>query len=329
MSHYEVRNRVREIKMRDLMESKSLKLMLPATSANLGPAFDSAAVALDFYLNVRAQVSRKFRVSAVGRDAEICANPRANLMLETYKEILETERKQIRPLALHIRNEIPIGKGCGSSAAARLAGIALAVHFGDLSWGDRQIIKEACEREHHADNAVACWMGGLTIGHIVNGKFLDAVRLTTKGKWPLVLAVPRESLATERARQVLPASYLRADVVTNVKSSLLLLAAFTQGRCDLLPGALVDRIHQPYRSSLCPLLLPLQKLGGTTGIVGAVLSGAGPSVLVFLDRAVPVNTSVARLRQFLRRRGLSAELISTTIGSKGARDGGHWRRHLA
>ena len=141
------------------MVSKSLKLVLPATSANLGPAFDTAAVALDFGPAVQAQVSRKFTITAIGRDPHICANPKANLILETYKEIMEIEGIRIEPLDLRIRNEIPIGKGCGSSAAARLAGIALAVHFGDLSWSDCRIIEEACQREQHPDNAVACWMG--------------------------------------------------------------------------------------------------------------------------------------------------------------------------
>jgi homoserine kinase len=310
------------------MESKSLKLILPATSANLGPAFDAAAVALNFCLTLQAQVSRKFTITAVGRDAQICANPRANLILETYKEIMELEGTRIKPLALRITNEIPIGKGCGSSAAARLAGIALAVHFGDLSWSDRQIIEEACKREQHPDNAVACWMGGLTLCRFVSGKSVEAVRVKTTGKWPLILAVPRESLATERARQLLPAKYLRADVVANIKNCFFLLAAITQGRSDLLRPALTDYMHQPYRSSLCPLLLPLQKTG-MAGIVGAVLSGAGPSVLVFLDPAVPVNTSVANVQKCLSKRGLSAELICTAISVKGARRDGRWRRRAA
>lgn len=310
------------------MGFKSLKLILPATSANLGPAFDAAAVALNFYLTVQAQVSRKFTITAVGRDAQICANPRANLILETYKEILELEGTRIKPLALRIRNEIPIGKGCGSSAAARLAGIALAVHFGDLSWNDRQIIEEACKREQHPDNAVACWMGGFTLCRFVSGKSVDAVRVKTRGKWPLILAVPPESLATERARQLLPAKYLRADVVANIKNCFFLLAAFTQGRSDLLRPGLTDYMHQRYRSSLCPLLLPLQK-PGMAGIVGAVLSGAGPAVLVFLDPAVPVNTSVANVQKCLSKRGLSAELICTAISAKGARRDGRWRRYVA
>ena len=104
-----------------------------------------------------------------------------------------------------------------------------------------------------------------------------------KGKWPLLLAIPEQSLSTEEARRVLPAQYSRADAVTNMQNSMLLLAAFTQGRPELLSSALEDRIHQPYRAALCPLLPCLQELKGKDGILGAALSGAGPSVLIFLD----------------------------------------------
>ena len=113
-----------------------------------------------------------------------------------------------------------------------------------------------------------------------------------KGKWPLLLAVPKQTLPTEEARRVLPANYSRADAVTNVQNSMLLLAAFTQGRPDLLSAALEDRIHQPYRSALCPLLPCLQELKGN-GILGAALSGAGPSVLIFLDPRTSLEKPVA------------------------------------
>src|SRR4029077_1503704 len=101
-----------------------------------------------------------------------------------------------------------------------------------------------------------------------------------KGKWPLLLTIPDRPLSTEEARRVLPAQYSRADAVINVQNSMLLLAAFTQGRPDFLSAALDDRIHQPYRAALCPLLPALQELKGKSGILGPVLSGAGPSVLI-------------------------------------------------
>jgi homoserine kinase len=300
-----------------------LRLALPATSANLGPAFDAAALAMDFYINIDAGPADEFFISATGRDREICGKLQDHLILDTYREVLEAAGRPLAPLSLKIANDIPIGKGCGSSAAARLAGIALAVHFGRLRWTDAQIVGEASRREHHPDNASACWMGGLTVarmsGLTEEAPEAQVVCIRPKGKWPLLLAVPERSLSTEEARRVLPAQYSRADAVTNVQNSMLLLAAFTQARPDVVSGALEDRIHQPYRAALCPLLPALQELKGKDGVLGAALSGAGPSVLMFLDPRVSLLKTRRRVATHLSRSGLIAELLSTSITLRGAR----------
>ncbi|HSY64666.1 MAG TPA: homoserine kinase [Terriglobales bacterium] len=297
---------------------QSLEISLPATSANLGPAFDAAALAFALFLRVRAKSANEFSVIARGRETEICSQVENHLILTTYREILQAEKKSVQPLALRIDNQIPIGKGCGSSAAARLAGIALAVHFGKLRWTDSRIVYEASRREHHPDNAAACWMGGLAIARISAGGEMQMAHLRPKGKWPLLFAVPSESLATEDARRVLPNLYSRIDAVSNIQNSMLLLTAFLQGKKDILASALEDRIHQPYRSSLCPLLPALQKLTGTRGILGSALSGAGPSVLVFLDPKSNTHQTTARVRECLRAQGLNPELIQTEITTRGA-----------
>lgn len=298
---------------------KQFRISLPATSANLGPAFDAAALAMDFYIKIDAHPAREFSISATGRDREICGALKNHLILHTYREVLEAAGQHPTPLSLGVANDIPIGKGCGSSAAARLAGIALAVHFGGLHWSDAQIIGEASRREHHPDNASACWMGGLTVARLATEAEAQVVCVRPKGKWPLLLAVPSQSLSTEEARRVLPERYSRADAVINIQNSMLLLAAFTQGRHDLLSAALEDRIHQPYRATLCPLLPCLQELRGRDGILGAVLSGAGPSVLMFLAP----NASLLKVRKVvsahLSRNGLAAELLPTAIAMAGAR----------
>jgi homoserine kinase len=299
-------------------KNQSLEIVLPATSANLGPAFDAAALAFSMFLKVRANSANEFSVSARGRDSEICSQIENHLILTTYRDVLQAEKKTAQPLALRIENQIPIGKGCGSSAAARLAGIALAVHFGRLRWSDSRIVYEAARREHHPDNAAACWMGGLAIARISADGEMQMAHVRPKGKWPLLFAVPDESLSTEDARRVLPNQYSRADAVANIQNSMLLLTAFLQGKKELLPSALEDRIHQPYRASLCPLLPALQKLTGTRGILGSALSGAGPSVLVFVDPRASANQARMRVRECLRAHGLNPELIHTEITARGA-----------
>lgn len=300
--------------------SAAFRLRLPATSANLGPAFDAAALAFELFLEIRARPAAEFSLTATGRDAEICSQIENNLILETYREIVHSEAKDAVPLALKVKNDIPIGKGCGSSASARLAGIALAVHFAKLKWNDARIVGEASYREHHPDNASACWLGGITVARMACEREAQVAVITPKGRWPLLLAVPQDALSTEIARGVLPAQYSRADAVTNIQNSMLLLAAFVQGRTDLLKSALHDRIHQPYRATLCPLLPALQQLKQEDGVLGAVLSGAGPSVLLFLDPAANPGRVKKAVQAHLATKNLSAELISTSITKRGGRN---------
>jgi homoserine kinase len=296
---------------------RAFNINLPATSANLGPAFDAAALALDLSLRVRALRSKKWSITASGRDSDICSRIEDHLIIKTYTEVLESEKKRFVPLVLTIETEFPIGKGFGSSAAARLAGIALAVHFGHLRWNSNRIVGEASHREHHPDNAAACWMGGVTVARMVGDGEAQVARFVPKGNWPLLLAIPDESLATEKARDVLPLEYSRADAVANIQNSMLLLAALFQGDRKMLASSLEDRIHQPYREQLCPLLPVLRSFPPDGGVLGAVLSGAGPSVLMFLDPTARAESVKTRIEGYLRERGMKAELLLTSIARRG------------
>jgi homoserine kinase len=296
-----------------------LHLSLPATSANLGPAFDAAALAMDLYITVDARVASDFKISASGRDKAVCQEVQNHLILKTYREVLQRAGAEVIPLYFRIANQIPIGKGCGSSAAARLAGIALANHFGQLRWSDDQIIAEGSRREKHSDNVAACWLGGLTVARMSEDGQAHVACVRPKGNWPLMLAIPGEVLPTEEARRVLPDHYSRTDAVLNIQNSMLLLAAFSQGQHDLLAAALEDRIHQPYRSVLCPLLPALQPLTGKQGVLGVAISGAGPSILIFLDPKVPVQKTKRLIDRQISSRGLKSELIATSISLRGAR----------
>jgi homoserine kinase len=294
----------------------SFRINLPATSANLGPAFDAAALALDLTLRVGATKAKTFSIVATGRDSAICSRVQDHLLLNTYKEVLESEKKSVSPLALTIENQFPIGTGLGSSAAARLAGIALAVYFGRLRWSSARIIGEASQREHHPDNASACWMGGVAVARMYEAE-AQVAHFVPKGKWPLLLAIPDEALPTEDARAVLPDKYSRADAVANIQNSMLLLAALFQGDKALLTSSLEDRLHQPYRTQLCPLLPALQDFRSNDGVLGTVLSGAGPSVLMFLDPEARVEKTKAKVETRLKERGLKAELLLTSIAKRG------------
>lgn len=295
--------------------SEGFHLRLPATSANLGPGFDAVAVALDFHLEIEAAPAREFSIHATGRDAESCARLEDNLVLDLYREVLAREGRPVVPLAIRMENAIPLGMGCGSSAAGRLAALALAAHFGDLAWSGERILEEAARLEGHPDNAAACWLGGFVAAAQFEGA-VQAVQVVPPAEWRAIVVLPADPLATEKARAVLPESYTRADVAANLQSAALLTAAFAQGQGRLLRAAMRDRIHQPYRAAICPLLAPILPLAGRCGILGAALSGAGPAVLVVVENEERIPEASAAIQAALT--GLSpVEFLVSEFSSEG------------
>jgi homoserine kinase len=273
-----------------------LHLRLPATSANVGPGFDTLAIALNFYLEIDAREAEAFSIRATGRNPEVCGAIDRNLLLDVYRKTLAANNRELRPLALEVNNGIPLGMGCGSSAAVRLAGVALAAHFGRLGWNRERILTEATRLEGHPDNASACWLGGFVAG-CWDGVKLRAVSLPAPSAWEALVAIPEKPLATAASRAVLPPAYNRADVVANLQRVAVLTAAFATGRGEFIAEAMRDRMHQPYRSKVCPLLPRLLPLSGSESILGVALSGAGPAVLLLVESSGAIDAIEARVRQ--------------------------------
>jgi homoserine kinase len=296
------------------VNAPGVRLRLPATSANLGPGFDAAAVALDFYLEIEAVAATEFSIDASGRDKARCGKIEENLILGIYKRLLQRHDHPIVPLAICMENGIPLGMGCGSSAAGRLAAIVLADHFGQFGWSSQRILEEACVLEGHPDNAAACWLGGFVTA-ASEGASVHVARVVPPGEWRAIVVLPAEPLATTKARAVLPANYSRADAVANIQSVSLLGLAFAQARGDLLRVAMRDRIHQPYRASICPLLPRLLPLAGTNGILGVALSGAGPAVLVIVGSEEELGPAKTAIRMALE--GMTKPELVTCLFEQG------------
>ncbi len=251
------------------------------------------------------------RIEATGRNADRCARISNNMIFETYRDVLSRAARPVTSLHLRLQNEIPLGMGCGSSAAALLGGVMLANHFGGLGWDRHACLEEACRREGHPDNVAACALGYLTVSAVSEG----SVAAATCGEnlpWKLLLALPPASLPTERARALLPISYSRADAVANVQRASLLVASFALGRGDLLRIAMQDRLHQPFRMEACPMLPLLLPLAGTPGVLGVALSGAGPGILLIIEESADFDEVTARIR--VAAGGAELEIIQTAIG---------------
>ena len=295
---------------------KTVRLRLPATSANLGPGFDAMALALELFLEIEATPAAQWAISASGRNRDICAALPRNLLIHTYESVQAEEQRDGPPLAIQMRNGIPVGMGCGSSAAVRLAGIALANAFGDLQWDAARIVERAALLEGHPDNVAACWHGGLAIA--ASTPELAIVSIPPPPGWRALMVLPENPVATAKARAVLPAHYTRQDVVATVQTVALLTAAFALGRADLMPFATRDCLHQPYRMELCPLLPALLPLAGKHGVMSVTLSGAGPAVLLLTEEQEMKLGEAGEVIGELARTVCPVEVVSVPLCQQGA-----------
>ena len=304
------------------MSKRWLGLAAPATSANVGPGFDTAALALGLHLHVDAQEADTFSIQAEGRNAEVCGVLEGNLIVEVYREVMTRAGKPVIPLDLQLRNEIPLGMGCGSSAAARVAGVTLAVYFGQLGWDRKRIFEEAARLEGHPDNAAACVLGGFAVSGAKDGAGEGGPAVATNfippEGWSAVLAIPSQPLATTASRAVLPETYERRAAVSNLQCVALLTAGFARGDEELVRAGMHDWLHQPYRAEACSLLPVLADLRTEDGVLGVTLSGAGPAILVLCKGvAAPGVSEKARVLVNPKGDGGEVEVLVRPLDMRG------------
>jgi homoserine kinase len=262
-------------------EGTVVKVRVPATSANLGPGFDTLGIALSYYddLEVTAQKPGKISVEVIGEGKGQVPLDESHLVVRAILETFKRAGQQAPGLSLKAVNRIPHGRGLGSSGAAVVSGIMAAKGLlkGIAEVSDKLMLEIATEFENHPDNVAPALFGGLSIA------WEDELGPHTKklsvhrGVSPLVL-VPSTKMSTELARSMQPESVPHADAVFNVSRSALLVAAMVSSP-ELLLAATEDKLHQNYRAAAMPETDQLIQLLRSNGHA-AVVSGAGPSVLV-------------------------------------------------
>jgi homoserine kinase len=237
---------------------------VPASSANLGPGFDAFAAALALHTEVEVLETGHF---AVVTDLSI-ARDRRNLVVRAFERLHPPDDFEFR-----IRSDIPLSGGLGTSAAAYVAGLLAADHLFEL---DADILALATELEGHPDNVAAALHGGFVI--CADGR---ATRLEAPAGLEAILVVPHQAVRTREARAALPAEVPMADAVHNVSHAALLVLGLAQGDWELVSRGLSDRLHQPHRAHLYPRSADLVARARHLGALGATISGAGPTVLVW------------------------------------------------
>ncbi len=279
----------------DRWPAGNVTVRTPATSANLGPGFDSLGLALSLHDEVRAQVTDGgLRIEVTGVGERTARFGEGHLVVRAMRRAFKALGEQPPGIALRCVNAIPHGFGLGSSAAAIVAGMLAARALRGAAGMDRlpdaALLGLAADFEGHADNVAACLTGGLTIAWDPgSGGSARCARLDPLPGLIPVLCVPAVPLATEAARQVLPASVPHADAAKNAARAALLVAALTGGTelkdPALLLDATQDFLQQPYRASSMPATASLIGALRDAGIP-AVLSGAGPAALALIVSGV-------------------------------------------
>ena len=279
-------------------------VVVPATSANLGPGFDSLGLALTLHDTVEARVTKagvEVQVTGVGAD-HAWRPAEKHLVIQAMQVAFAAIGEEPPGIAISCRNEVPQGFGLGSSAAAIVAGLLAARALAASRQAaarpadvlpDAEVLRLACEMEGHADNVAACLAGGLTITW-AGPAAPRVVRLTPAPGLAPVVCVPAIPVATKTARSALPEQVPHADAAANSARAALLITALT-GRADLLLAGTEDFLHQRYRASVMPataaLLAALRDAG-----VPAVVSGAGPAVLALtMDGEPGTGADVSRI----------------------------------
>jgi len=287
-------------------DSAEIILRIPGSIANLGPGFDTLAVAVKLYLTLRVrrepeETGLNFRFvnqTLVGD----------NYIARAFRHIARRHNFRIPPLVIQVESDIPMKSGLGSSAAATVAGLRLYEALaGPVD--EQELLSTACDLEGHPDNVAASLLGGLTVSCEIGGT-LHVLR----SEWPrslrIVVATPEQHLATKASRAVLPEMVSRADAIFNVQRVAFLLEALRSGDFTLLRDALEDRLHQPYRAAIVPGLREALELEHPS-LLGVCLSGAGSSVCAFAEK--DFDQIGALLEKIYLRKGIPCRIQTLDV----------------
>ena len=292
-------------------------VQIPASSANLGPGFDALGLALGLYNEIEAAESDRITLAVEGEGADRLAVNERNVIVRAVRMAYESAGRPFRGCGVTCVNRIPLARGLGSSAAAWVGGLLAGNTLLGSPLDPDTLLALAARAEGHPDNVAAALLGGLTVAYGgPTGARALSLPVPPGLRW--VVLVPDVSMATAEARAVLPQSVRRADAVFNVQRVALLLASLQTGRADLLPSALEDRLHEPYRLRLFPWMADVSAAARAAGALGCVLSGAGPSLLAVTGGDAEASIVGRAMEEALGGAGVAGTARSLAVDTRGA-----------
>lgn len=260
------------------------QIKVPASSANVGPGFDSAGIAIGRYLTLEVNKSNKWTFV---HDTDLIPDVlfyKNHFIYKIAQQVADDKKVKISPAHVIMRSEIPLARGLGSSASAIVAGIELANQLGELNLSIAEKLDYAVKIEGHPDNVAPCLLGGFIISTVIDGE--TYYKKLPSFKTDAIIYIPNFEVKTENARKVLPKTFTideatQASAIGNVMLSALLTDDYA------LAGKMMeaDLFHEPYRAKLIPHYEKLQTIAKDNGAYGTIISGAGPTMISFAPKS--------------------------------------------
>lgn len=270
-----------------------VKISVPATSANLGPGFDTIGMALDMYNTIEVTESTEHKIAINGEGVEEISCDQDNIVCQALAKVYNYVGKPLPKFHIILDNQVPTTRGLGSSAAAVSGGVFAANELLGRPLSEQTMAEIVTEIEGHPDNVVPALLGGIIIagwGH----KGLIYHRIVPDDKLCAVVAIPDFYMSTKKARQALPEQVPFQDALFNLNRAALLTAALITGDQKILAEVMDDKLHQPYRSVMVPGMYEVIKQAKAAGAIGTVLSGAGPTMLSLVTNDQATKERVAQ-----------------------------------
>jgi homoserine kinase len=288
-----------------------IKVKVPATTANLGPGFDCLGIALDLYNEfvVEESKDKKLQIQVIGDGAEFIEKDTKNIVYKSIKKVCDICNKPIPSLSLKIVNKIPVSRGLGSSASARVAGVIIGNILCSNKFSKDELINIATELEGHPDNVVPSMVGGLCVSTKIvkkNNKDFNFevkyIKLVPPDDLVALVLIPNIKISTDYARKVLPKMIDYTFAVRNVNNVAMLLSSIFAKKYSLLKFSMEDFLHQPFREKIMPWMNDVFKICLENKALGVALSGSGSSVLAVYEKKVLTKKIAQQIKNLVSKK---------------------------
>jgi len=301
------------------IKNGTVVVKIPASTANLGPGFDALGMALSLYSWLELSLAEQTEVELYGDNLAGLPRDSSNLVYKIAQKVFAKAGLAEQPLKISMYSDAPLTRGLGSSASAIVGALVAANEMIGNVFSQDELFRMATELEGHPDNVGASLFGGIIVSSW-DGEQAPYVKITPPQALESIVIIPNFQLSTEKARHALPQQYSKADVVFNIGRSSLLVAALASGNLSLIATAMQDRVHQPYRAALIPGMSSILDKASSYGALGAALSGAGPTLIAFVDGG---SDRKEELQQYMldtmRKEGIVAVTMELSPDHFGAR----------